>query len=232
MAVTFDAIGTAPDVQPVATGFTYNSMTVGAGANRALLALLCLQPSGSDPAGTTLAWDTGVTIQNMTLLDSFSFATTGTIMQMWGLLNPNSGNLPLTAAWTNSALYAIDAISFAGVDQSNILTSFTNFGHATGTGTIASQSQACTATQYAVMQGTDTNSFNNTGNGSPIYRNASSKTGAIYDNTSPNTNMQLLTLLSGSWAVQGVTVVDVGGVVSMPFSQTDWPVYQWAWNRG
>jgi hypothetical protein len=128
MAVAVDAVS-----QPVGTGdthgtgtsSTFQNLTVGSGANRALIAIVTFDIQ--TPGAVTMTWDpTPGTNQVMTQIAtlSSSAANEGTA-QIWGLVAPTSGNkvLKVTNANTATDIY-LDAMCFTGVDQTGGTTSF------------------------------------------------------------------------------------------------------------
>ncbi len=113
--------------------FISTPITVGAGANRALLVgLTCPSAKGVDySAGLILRWDFAGASQLMTLL-GFDAATG---LYLYGLLNPNAGIKQLRVeGWGGAgASVAVSAISFTGVVQTSAAAAFTNFTKTTGT---------------------------------------------------------------------------------------------------
>lgn len=132
MAVVFDAQSTS-DNTVIGTSITHNNLTVGSGTNRALIVMLILT---STSAGTpTVTWDSGGTNQACTLITGASKAITGVgIVSLYGLLSPTSGNKTLNATWTNSSGAYIAGVSYTGVDQTGVSTSFPHGTSASGIG--------------------------------------------------------------------------------------------------
>lgn len=128
--VAFDAFATAgANVTGTTIGLT--TQTVGVGSNRALVAGLSIQAQAS-AASVTCSWDSAGTPQPMSLITSVNVnGATGT-MQLWGLVNPTSGNKTLTCSWTGSNQIGIASAAFTGVNQAGGTTSFPN--SATGSG--------------------------------------------------------------------------------------------------
>lgn len=141
MAVAVDATGTALTGSGVAnTTLSYTGITVGVGANRALIfEVYWTGGAGAAPTGITMTWDNGGTNQAMTLLATSGTFQTNNVIQVWGLRNPTSGNKTLAGAWTNANGFTCDAKSFTGVDQVSDATAFptANRNNATSTSTAA-----------------------------------------------------------------------------------------------
>lgn len=134
MAVALDAAGTRGSNNGV-TSLAYTGITVGAGANRAMVVAACFQ---SDPGAFSVArWDDGASNQNLTLIAS-GITANGQITKLWGLVAPISGNKTLQLTWTNVTEIGMAAVSWTGVDQTGGTTSFPNSASATGNSTLAS----------------------------------------------------------------------------------------------
>lgn len=213
--VAFDAaaIGVA-----VGSGITGGSsfLTVGTGANRALVAYITLLASGAAPTGVTAVWDSGGTNQSMTLIDSFTnasdFGASPQLVLMFGLVAPTSGNKTLTISWTNSANYSIGAASFTGASQVGGTTTFANATHTqdvTGTSTTATSTITSTATSIATAQfltQATADSVSDTQlwlNSNPAFStSANYKTGAA----SVSLTADLTTSGGSKWMSQGVSI--------------------------
>ena len=133
MAVALDAVGT---VQHTAlnTSVNYTNITVGAGANRALIIMIAFGSPALAPTGITLTWDSGGTNQAMTQI-AFS-AGTNITAGIWGLVAPTSGNKTLAVSWTNANESWVSGVCFTGVDQTGGTTSFPNAAANTGVATL------------------------------------------------------------------------------------------------
>lgn len=144
MAVTFDAknttVAAATDVTASISG-----LTVGSGANRALIGFLGLSPGST---AVTMVWDPTGANQPLTLIGSDVSSDNLAKIYMFGLVAPASGNKILKADWTTTSGFFLDAISFAGVDQTGGATSFPHFASATGTSTSPAVTITTTANDF------------------------------------------------------------------------------------
>lgn len=135
-AVTFDANATAPcgSATVAVTNINCSTLTVGTGANRALVCLIIWNGATS---AITLTWDNGGTNQTMTAITNGS-ATNGAKVSLYGLVAPTSGAKQLRATWTTLRVVEVNCVSYAGADQTGGNTTFPNGANATGTSTTAS----------------------------------------------------------------------------------------------
>jgi hypothetical protein len=131
--VVFDAFATAA-VNVTGTSITSNNQTVGAGTKRALVVGLAIQTQ-STAASVTCNWDTSGTNQAMTQIISANLSGVTGTMQLWGLVNPTSGNKTLTCQWTGSQQANMASASFTGVNSAGGATSFPNSASANGNST-------------------------------------------------------------------------------------------------
>lgn len=118
------------------TTMTISNLTVGSGANRALIVHIGFV-SAALPAGLTVTWDSGGSNQTMTAIPGTNSGTNGALTQsvvLYGLLNPTSGNKNLVVSWTGSLEAHGTAISFTGVDQTSIAVAFPNGNFVSNTG--------------------------------------------------------------------------------------------------
>jgi hypothetical protein len=134
MAVVFDSIGTAAATALNQTSVDFTNITIGAGANPALLLLVRFDGTAA-PTGISFVWDFGGTPQTFSLIGQVQVTNLGanfTTLQLWGYAGPipNRGNRVLHGAWTNGQDYTVDAICFTGVDQTG--NAFYNFTTASG----------------------------------------------------------------------------------------------------
>lgn len=113
------------------TGFDVNALTIGSGANRALVVSLGWLATVTS---VTVIWDPTGTNQSLTLIKT-DVSTNARMASIYGLVAPTSGNKTLRIAWTTSTECALNAFSYTGVDQTGGTTTFPNSGSATGTST-------------------------------------------------------------------------------------------------
>jgi hypothetical protein len=127
MAVAQDASGTV-FTGAATTSFSHNSLiTVGSGANRALIVMAQFGSSVATVGTITATWDVGGTAQVMFKIGSQNESDNSACTFLFGLLAPTAGNLTLQVAWTGSASYTICAVSFTGADQGSPAGTFKNF---------------------------------------------------------------------------------------------------------
>ena len=212
-----DAVGTSVVFNAPGTSVTFNNITVGTGANRALVVVLSFssQVSPTFPTGITCNWDTAGTPQAMTQIPNTtaSQVTAGgtrfLFSTIFGLVAPHSGNLTLVCSWTNSSVAYIDALSFTNVLQTGGAATFRNGTTATGLSQGLSVIVPSITGDFVVA--TTAQSFNETGTSpTTIY---TSGAGAFSDGTasftagSENTTMSVTGSSSDAWTFSGVDVV-------------------------
>jgi hypothetical protein len=95
-------------------------------SNRALIAQVALGPSTTTVTGCV--WDPTGANQALTLIKREPFPSgTALSVELWGLVNPVSGNKTLTCNFSaSSAFVTMNGVSFAGVDQTGGATTFYN----------------------------------------------------------------------------------------------------------
>lgn len=165
----FDANATAPTVLHTVANITNSGLTVGAGANRALIAELSVDVTTI--SAITVTWDELGTPQTVTSIGSAS--GTGGRVDVFGLVAPTSGNKQARAHWTTNAGDAFFNVhSWSSVDQTGGVTSFPHFNSATGVNTpkvtltsaVGNATTAAVAADAAISAPTQTQLFlDNTG---------------------------------------------------------------------
>lgn len=149
--VAFDAQGTADCTQSVlgTTGSTCATLTVGSGANRAVV---CYVGFGVAVSSVAVVWDSGGTNQSMALIAGAT-ATNVQETNLWGLVAPTSGAKTLKVTWNAVTTdVEIDCVSYTGVNQTGGATSFPHGTSATGNSTAPSVT-VTSATNNAVVAG-------------------------------------------------------------------------------
>lgn len=132
--VLFDAKATSEVFAASATTVSNTNLTIAANSNRALVATLIF--SLKTVSAVTCTWDAGGSNQAMTLIKSANSAGASGRVDLFGLVNPISGNKTLTCSWTTASADAfLDAVSWYGVDQTGGVTTFPNSTSATGSST-------------------------------------------------------------------------------------------------
>lgn len=131
--VVFDANATA-DCQQAAVvgtaGKTCATLTVGAGANRAVLCAVAF--SLHSPTTEVGTWDSGGTNQAMTQIIAVNTSSTTGRSELWGLVAPTSGLKTVKFTWVGTSDIYINCTSFTGVNQTGGATSFPNSKSQTG----------------------------------------------------------------------------------------------------
>lgn len=137
MAVALDANASA-EVNATArlgtTGLTSTNLTVGAGANRALIVQIAF--SVKAVTSIVVTWDSGGSNQDVPLIVSqqnTAAGVNGGLVGLWGLANPISGAKTLKVVWNavTSDIY-LNHTAFTGVDQTGGATSFPHSTSQTG----------------------------------------------------------------------------------------------------
>lgn len=153
--VVLDAAGTQQVNDGGGVDTTYTGLTVGAGANRALVLVVAC---ASDPGAITVnRWDDGASNQNLTSVVAPVAGVNGQRVAIYGLVAPTSGAKTLQYTWTNVTECVINAAAWTGVDQTGGATSFPNSASAGGnttTPTITGTLPASGATMSICVAGT------------------------------------------------------------------------------
>lgn len=126
MAVAFDAKTAAVTEASGVSTLSLTNLTVGSGSNRAMAILIFWSSGASVPTVTACNWDSAGTPQAMTLIANTNAFVGGSSIAVsaYGLIAPTSGNKTLKIDWTGSFEAHAVAISFTGVDQTNVATAF------------------------------------------------------------------------------------------------------------
>lgn len=211
-AVALDAAGTSASASTVLSPFDFTGVTVGAGANRALVAQInfSLETVGS----VTVTWDQGGTNQAMGQIVCANGAGAVGRSCLYGLVAPTSGNKTLRVTWTGTTDIIVDAVAWTGVDQTGGTTSFAHSTSATGN-SVAPSVTVTSASGNATMECSTTDLGN---------YSASTQTQVYIDNTptsisgagSRATGAATVTHgwtlnLAGNWVSVGVDIVAGGG---------------------
>lgn len=146
VTVTFDANATSFVHVVGVTTVANSNLTIGTGNNRALIAQLSFDTLVT---GVTCNWDSGGTPQSMTLIDTVNNAGSRRV-DLWGLVNPTSGNKTLTCNWTGSSEANLNALSFTNVNQTGGTISFPNSVTNTGTSTTVTNTVSSTTSDAVV----------------------------------------------------------------------------------
>lgn len=216
MAVAFDAKTATATACTPGTTLTITNLTVGSGSNRAL-GMMISWLSGTVPTVTACNWDDAGTPQAMTLVASTNSANGSSSMatSIYGLVAPTSGNKNLKITWSSASVEAhAVAISFTGVDQTNVATAFPNgvaVNKTTSTASPASTGAITSATGNMVISGfCDNAAFHNSVSGTEIVRDDSGPNfGVAYSYASGAATVTQTCTLSGSaiWAAFGCDIL-------------------------
>lgn len=128
MAVSIDSTSGSGTSGAGVQTFTYNSLTIGTSNCRGLVVILNF--ALKTVTGVTVTWD-GVSCTPITNASGTDTGANG-LIQMYGLLNPNSGAKSLVVNWTGLTQLTLAPISFKGVNQDSIATAFPNGTSNTG----------------------------------------------------------------------------------------------------
>ncbi|MDE2096639.1 MAG: hypothetical protein KGL39_05275 [Patescibacteria group bacterium] len=154
-AVTLNAQGAAITYTASTLTISDTNLTIAAGSNIVLVYELDLAINTVTP---TCNWDAAGTPQAMTLIGSAN--NSGLTAQLYGLVNPHTGNKTLTCTWaTTSTNAAVYGTSWNGANQTGGATTFPNFTSATGTSTTANVAGTAPSSGVAIDSAT-----NNTAN--------------------------------------------------------------------
>lgn len=175
MAVALDVKGTELfSGTAVSSVSSSTSITVGSGANRALL-LVVIWQTLTVPTAITFTWNSTA----LPLIASTSLGTSGAAsnVQIYGMVNPTSGTLAFSGSWTGTREYTMMLVAYTGVDQTGGATSFPHGTTASGT-SVTAATTITTANGNAVI-----GCYGNSG----TNWSAVSNTSLFIDNANPTT---------------------------------------------
>jgi|SRR5882672_185551 len=219
MPVVLDADSTNDTRVTNATTLTHNLLTIGVGANRAVVFTLFFGNwSGSAPAGVSVTWDSGGTNQVCSLIRSINSTSGKGIAQVWGLVAPTSGNLTLSVAWTNASDAQVAGVSYSGADQTSPFDqSTTNTGNSSQSSITVTTSiiDAVVAAHIIVstIQSVSLTNFTTVYNDSS---NANFSTTANHEEGNIPATMTATFTGADFWAVAATNVKTPGEVLSVP----------------
>lgn len=134
MAV-FDANATADVTANGVTSITSSNLTVGTGAQRALVVQLSF--SNKSISGLSVTWDNGASNQACSQVVGTNTSGANGRAEIWGRVNPINGAKTLAASWTGSSDVVMNQVSWTGVNQGGGTSSFVSASN-TGTSTTGS----------------------------------------------------------------------------------------------
>ena len=195
-----DALGSS------VTTVDFTGLTVGTGSNRALVALAA---NTGGLSNISITWDPVGANQALTRIQTVTSG--GIVTEVWGLVNPVSGNKILRASWTTTGSFYLSAVSFTGVDQTGGTTTFnnstTNSGFVGGlSGTSSATVTTATSDAVVVCHGID-----NFGDFSSVSDNK-----VFIDPTSA--------AVAGNFEVNGASPVTLTGSFSTGCGGSSWAV--------
>lgn len=169
------------------TSLNLTTLTVSAGSDNCLFALLVLGDGGT-PTGVGITWNS----TSMTLVDS-QVNSRGQNLYIYRLVAPTTGNQTLAASWTGSDDAVLAAINFSGVDQTTpVVTAHTQ--KPTGSST-APSATVTSATNDATL----TLSGASTNTGTPSFTTPRTQTQVFTDSS------QIDNLAEASYALGGTS---------------------------
>jgi hypothetical protein len=200
-------------------------LTVGAGANRALVAQIVWSGTVTSPS---LRWDSAGT--NQALAQITNAGVTNTVRsELWGLVAPTSGAKNLAASWTTARDVCVNGVAWTGVDQTGGVTSFAHGTSGTGNSTAPSTGAVTSAVGNAVMAAHCTQGAPISVNNTQTFLDTTPATMSGAGNRAAGAATVTMTAtLSGSalWASVGADIVaaGAGGAAQVPYQ----PWYQQA----
>jgi hypothetical protein len=216
MTVAFDAKTVWTSL--TGTSLTITTLTVGSGANRALLIhLLCGSQGTTFPAGLTITRDTG---EVFTQVPSTSFADGGITATgaVYALLNPTSGNKTITISWTGSNEMHACAFSFSNVDQTSVAVAFPHGATVVhGTSTASPVAVTVTSATGNLVSASFLQNVSAWGAISGLANSQDSATGpnlavaANYDNGAASVSLTAVFTGPAAWAAIGCDVLAAAG---------------------
>jgi hypothetical protein len=128
VALAIDATATAATTTAGATSLSNANLTVGAGAT-SLLAAIIFQEQAATP-GTINApvWDSVGANQPTTRVATIQSTNTNLLIELYGLVNPTSGNKTLSCSWGTSVPAVLNLLSFSGGVTTSVATAFVRSG--------------------------------------------------------------------------------------------------------
>lgn len=209
MAVVRDANASAA-VEYSSTPAAFANLTVGVGTDRALVLQIVLGDSATLDV-TSAVWDAVGANQALTPINAAFNATSNRGAELWGLVNPVSGNKTLTVAWTGGGRIIVNATSYIGVNQTGGTTTFPNSVSATGSGSSASTGSITSATGNVTIGVFGAPTVSHGTNQTELFflSGAGSVDGGASEATS-GTATHTWTIDSSQWAVVGTDIQAAG----------------------
>lgn len=232
MAVAFDAKATAQGAFTAkATPADCTTLTIGSGANRALVALI--GTGNTALTGVTCIWDPAGTNQAMTLIRS-DIANVRGVAYLYGLVAPTSGNKTIRFAWTGGGTtdIVVDGVAWTGVDQTGGATSFPNGATAKSSTTTASAAvtiTSATGDAAIAISVNDTNIYNTHSQTLVFEEDTLNDIGACGSRAAGAASVTFTDVIASTadWVSSGCSIkaVAVGGDLSLILSEGTPPSY-------
>jgi hypothetical protein len=214
VSATFDANATADKTANGVTSADLTALTVGAGANRAVVAQVVWSAVVTSPS---LTWDNGGTNQAMAAITNAG-ATNTCRVECWGLVAPTSGNKTLRASWTTARDIYLNAVAWTGVDQTGGVTSFPNGRSGTGASSTSSTGAITSAAGNFVMgvHGTATGSFTGVSSTQDFLDNAAANVSGAGNHAAGAATVTLTGSFgtTPAWASAGTDIAAAAAAVS------------------
>jgi len=214
MDVAFDARTTDDAAGSGLTSLNSSLLTIGSGPNRALVVQINF--SLKTVSGLTVKWDATGANQSLTQIIAANSDGAQGRSELWGLVNPVSGNKELSLAWTGSSEAVVAAVAWTNVKQSGGAATFANATSnkgANNTPSVAVTSKAGNATMDvstsnfgAYSAPTQTEVY--TREFLPVIDGAGSRAAGA----ASVTHQWTLSGTPGNWVSVGVDIVAVDGI--------------------
>jgi hypothetical protein len=200
--VAVDTTGGTTGTAGHATSFSWTGQTIGSSAN-AICAVIDFW-IGTDPGTVTMKWGT----QTMTLVASEGTGnTTYSPTEIFCLRAPATGSQTLSGTWTTTAYYAVDWISFTGVNQTSDSAAFTAATPAEATsGTALSLTVGSAANDYALAGFSGAHGLSSVSATELFINNTQSAGGASYAAGASSVSFSAVQGSSGAWTAAGVSI--------------------------
>ncbi len=202
--VAVDARATLDATADAVTTLDMTTLTVGSGANRALV---CQVSNNGDPGTQTVNWDATGTPQALTQIVTANNGT-GIYARLYGRVAPTAGNKTLRVTNTTARDTCVFCIAFTGVDQTGGVTSFPNSTSSSNTTANPSLTITSAAGAWTISVLTTTTSVPSAPNHTSDYieQNIANINSAGQDATGAATVTHSWTATADTWVEAGTSV--------------------------
>jgi hypothetical protein len=210
MSVTVNAVATADTTGNGATSASHSNLTIGAISNTALAVSMCWSANVASPA---MNWNASEALSQVAGATATNTASGVQRADVWGRVNPTTGNKTLSVSWTTAADFCVFAAAYDGVDQTGGSTSFAHGAGATGTSTTASVTVTSATGNMVQAAHTTGNTISAVNNTSLFRDNTPATISGAANRASGGASVSMTaTLTSSQWASAGCDIVaDAGG---------------------